>query len=99
MFARLIAKNTDQTAGVDFDYQDVFRVARATFSGNHHVDSKMNTLWNDSQSSRTRCLEHNQECWQDWEEHDLRRADSSYRHHGWRSPSPFDYVPHDSHHQ
>ena len=61
------------------------------------MDSEMNTLWNDSQSSRTRHSEHDQERWQDWEERDPRRADSSYRRHGQHSPSPFDYVPHDSH--
>jgi hypothetical protein len=32
---RLLAKYPDQPLGVHFNYMDVYKVARATFSGNH----------------------------------------------------------------
>ena len=41
MYARLIAKHPDQPSGVHFNYLDVYRVARATFSGNHLLDLKL----------------------------------------------------------
>ena len=41
MFARLTAKHPDQPSAIYFDYLDVCRVARATFSGNHLLDLEL----------------------------------------------------------
>jgi hypothetical protein len=38
MYARLIANNPFRPAREHFDYLDVYRVARATFSGDHLLD-------------------------------------------------------------
>jgi hypothetical protein len=45
MFARLIAKHPNQPAGEYFDFRDVYRVAKVTFSGHHLLDSEPEDAW------------------------------------------------------
>ena len=98
MYARLIAKHPDQPAGVHFDYLDVYRVARATFSGNHLLDLELDDPWEEPQSLRSSRLERTRERWLDSEERDPRGADPSHRiYERRRPPSPVNYVPWDSH--
>ena len=52
MYARLIAKHPDQPSGVYFDYLDVYRVVRATFSGNRLLDFELGDAWDKPQSLR-----------------------------------------------
>jgi hypothetical protein len=41
MYARLIAKHPDQLSGIYFDYLDIYKVARATFSGTRKTVASM----------------------------------------------------------
>jgi len=52
MYVRLIAKHPDQPAGVHFDYKDVYKVARATFSGNYLLTGSWMTPGTDLEVSR-----------------------------------------------
>ncbi len=52
MYARLIAKNPDQPASVYFEYLNVYRVARVTFSGNHLLELELDKPWNEPCSLR-----------------------------------------------
>ena len=49
MHARLIAKYLDQPTRVHFDYKDIYKVAKAMFSGNHLLDMELDDLQNGSQ--------------------------------------------------
>ena len=75
MYARLIAKHPDQPSGVYFDYLDVYRVARATFSGNHLLGFELDDAWDEPQSFRPNRSERARERWLDEDERDSRRAD------------------------
>ena len=52
MYARLIAKHPDQNSDEHFNYLDVYKVARATFSGNHLLDLELEDPWDDPESFR-----------------------------------------------
>ena len=58
LYARLIAKHLDQPSGVYFNYLDVYRVARVTFTGNHLPDFKLGNTWDEPQSLRANHSEH-----------------------------------------
>ena len=79
MYTRLIAKHPDQPSWVHFDYMDVYRVARATFSGNHLLDRDLSDSWEESQGLRSSRLERTRERWLDLEEREPRGANSSHR--------------------
>ena len=69
MHARLIAKHPDQPSGVHFDYKDIYKAAKATFSGNCLLDMELDGLWNGSQGHQSNHLEHAQYQWSNQEEH------------------------------
>ena len=91
MYARLIAKHPDQPSGVYFDYLDVYRVARATFSGNHLLGFELDDAWDEPQSFRPNRSERARERWLDEDERDSRRADPR-QHERRRLPSPTRYT-------
>lgn len=41
MYVRLTAKHPDHPSSIYFDYLDVYKVVRATFSGNHLLDVEL----------------------------------------------------------
>jgi hypothetical protein len=91
MYARLIAKHPDQPSTVYFDYLDVYRVARATFSGNHLLDFEPSDSWDEPQGPRTNRLERTRERWLDEDEQGPRKADfRAYERR--RPPSPTRYA-------
>lgn len=47
MYARLIAMHPDQPSDVYFDYLDVYKVARATFSEEHILDVELDDPWDE----------------------------------------------------
>ena len=93
MYARLIAKHPDQPSGVHFDYLDIYKVARATFSGDHLLDLELDDPWEGSRSLKNGRLERTQTRRADQDEHDPRGADPNYRSfERWHHPSP-DHPP------
>ena len=99
MYSRLIAKHPDQPAGVYFDYLDVYRVARATFSGNHLLDFEPGDPW-DEPGLRGNRSERPRERWLDQDERDPRRSDPSFRTFERQRPlSPPIHTPRDTHYR
>ena len=100
MYARLIAKYPDQPFDICFDYLDIYKVARATFSGNNLLDSELDEHCDELRSLEGRHLEHAQERWPDQEEHNVRRVDPNHcPHNRRRHLSPIDFTPQDAQHQ
>ena len=99
LYARLIAKHPDQPSSICFDYLDVYKAARAIFSGNYLLDDP----WDKPQCFRRNQPECTQEQWLERDERELRdprRADPKHRiYKHRRSPSPTDYIPRTSHYQ
>src|SRR5258708_21240721 len=75
MHARLIAKHLDQPSGVHFDYKDIYKVAKATFSGNCLLDMELDGLWNKSQGHQSNRSEHAQYRWSNQEARGERNVD------------------------
>ena len=98
LFARLIAKYPDQPSGVCFDFRDVYRVAKATFSGNHLLGLELSEPYFESREGRrSECA---QERWVSHEEHNPQRADPNYSTHDCqRHPSYIDVTLRDTQHQ
>ena len=92
MTPRLIARHPDLDGDEYFDYQDVNRIARRTFSQTRGSDSDDSA--DESRSARGKRSDRGY----DQEEHDSRETDSTRRDRSRqrRSP-PIDYSPHDSH--
>ena len=72
MYTRLIANHPDQPSGVYFDYLEVYKVTRATFSSNHLLDVELDDPWDEPQSARARRSERAQERWFYHQERDPR---------------------------
>ncbi len=71
MYVRLIAKYPDQPSGAHFDYMDIYKVARVTFSGTHLRDRELDNPWYGSQglqSGHSECAQYQRS---DQEEYDL----------------------------
>src|SRR5258708_22729117 len=96
MYVRLIAKYPDQPSGAHFDYMDVYKVARVTFSGTHLRDRELDDPWYGSQglqSGRSECAQYQRS---DQEEYDLQRAAAIHRMYEQRRyPIPIDRRPRD----
>lgn len=92
MYTRFIAKHPDRHSGVNFDYLDVYMVARTTFSGNHLLGGEPDDHWDEPQSLASKRSERAQERWLDQEELDPpSRSRVSYRTYERRHlPSPID---------
>ena len=91
MYARLIAKHPDQPSSAYFNYLDVYRVARVTFTGNHLLDFELGNAWDKPQSFRPDHSERARERWLNEDERDSRRADP--RQHEQRClPLPTRYT-------
>ena len=98
MFSRLIAKHPDQNSDEHFNYLDVYKVARATFSGNHLLDLELDDPWDDPPSSRRNHSDRAFERWLEQEERDARGTDSSHRTSQRRRDS-LDFPSRDIHHR
>jgi hypothetical protein len=84
MHAQLLAKHPDQPSNVAFDYLDVYKVAKATFSGEDLLDLDWNDSWDEPQGLRANHSEHAQECQFDQQECNPRAMDPSYRTFDYR---------------
>lgn len=91
MYSRLIAKHPDQPAGIHFNYLDVYRMARATFSGNHLLDLEPGDPWDDS-GLRGNCSGCMCERWLDQDEHNSCRPEAGFRMSA-PSISPHLHIP------
>ncbi|KAN0118727.1 hypothetical protein V8E52_004838 [Russula decolorans] len=97
MYARLIANNPYQPAREHFDYLDVYKVARATFSGDHLLDLDEDDPWEEPQGIKDRHSERARE--RRLEERSLRQANSSRQsYERRRHRSPTDLFPRESRH-
>jgi len=52
MYAHLVAKKPDQPAGLHFDVLNIYKVARATFSGDHLLGLELDNPWDEPRSAR-----------------------------------------------
>ena len=99
----LIAKHPDQPSSVYFDYLDIYKAARATFSRKHLLDLIMDNSWDKHQGFRSNHSERTREQWLEHNKHELcdpRRVDPRHRTYEHRhSPSPMNYIPCTSHYQ
>jgi hypothetical protein len=94
MYARLIAMHPDWPSSLHFDYRDVYKMAKAAFSGNHLLDVELDDPWDEPQSLRRRRSERAQERWLEQEEHDPRGTDHRYRtYEHQRTTSLIDCMP------
>ncbi|KAI0273202.1 hypothetical protein BGY98DRAFT_1188997 [Russula aff. rugulosa BPL654] len=102
MYVRLIAKHPDQPTNVRFNYLDVYKAARATFSGNHLLDVELDDARDKPQGLRDRHAERAQEQWLDQEERDPQGVHPNYRTHEPRcrlSQAPINSTHQDTKHQ
>ena len=60
MYASPKAEYPDQPSSVNFDYLDVNKVARATFSGNILLDVEIADSWDEPQNSLAAYIERTQ---------------------------------------
>ncbi|KAI0262828.1 hypothetical protein BGY98DRAFT_1104073 [Russula aff. rugulosa BPL654] len=92
MTPRLIARHPDLDGDEYFDYQDVYRIARRTFSRTRGSDSDDSA--DESHGARGKRSDRGY----DQEEHDSQETDSTRRDRSrQRHSSPINHSPHDSH--
>jgi hypothetical protein len=97
MYIRLIANNPFHLAREHFNYLDVYKVARATFSGNHLLDLDKDDQWEEPQGAKDRWSGCTPKRWLDQEERGPWRLDSDLRTHEHQPHLSFsDHLPHES---